>query len=30
MIHNVEQIDRGYEQIDLRLSQLGASITRFD
>ncbi len=30
IIHNVEQIDRGYEQIDLRLSQLGASITRLD
>ena len=27
-IHNIEQIDRGYEQIDLRLNQLGASITR--
>jgi len=27
-IHNIEQIDRGYEQIDLRLNQLGASIRR--
>jgi UDP-N-acetylglucosamine 1-carboxyvinyltransferase len=27
-IHNIEQIDRGYEQIDLRLNQLGASIHR--
>jgi len=27
-IHNIEQIDRGYEQIDTRLNQLGASIRR--
>jgi len=27
-IYNIEQIDRGYEQIDLRLNQLGASIRR--
>lgn len=27
-IHNVEQIDRGYENIDKRLSKLGAKITR--
>jgi UDP-N-acetylglucosamine 1-carboxyvinyltransferase len=27
-IYNIEQIDRGYEQIDLRLNQLGASIHR--
>jgi UDP-N-acetylglucosamine 1-carboxyvinyltransferase len=27
-IHNIEQIDRGYEQIDQRLNRLGASITR--
>jgi UDP-N-acetylglucosamine 1-carboxyvinyltransferase len=27
-IHNIEQIDRGYEKIDLRLNQLGASIRR--
>ncbi len=28
VIHNIEQIDRGYESIDLRLNKLGASITR--
>lgn len=28
VIGNIEQIDRGYEDIDLRLNQLGASITR--
>ena len=28
IIHNVEQIDRGYEDIDLRLNQLGAKISR--
>lgn len=27
-IYNIEQIDRGYENIDLRLNQLGASILR--
>jgi UDP-N-acetylglucosamine 1-carboxyvinyltransferase len=27
-IHNIEQIDRGYERIDERLVKLGASITR--
>lgn len=27
-IHNIEQIDRGYEQIDQRLAKLGARITR--
>lgn len=27
-IHNIEQIDRGYERIDQRLNQLGASIHR--
>lgn len=27
-IHNIEQIDRGYEQIDLRLNAIGAAITR--
>lgn len=27
-IHNIEQIDRGYEKIDHRLNQLGASIRR--
>jgi UDP-N-acetylglucosamine 1-carboxyvinyltransferase len=27
-IHNIEQIDRGYEQIDKRLAKLGANISR--
>ena len=27
-IHNIEQIDRGYQHIDQRLNQLGAKITR--
>lgn len=27
-IHNIEQIDRGYQDIDLRLNRLGADITR--
>ncbi len=27
-IHNIEQIDRGYEQIDTRLRAIGANITR--
>ncbi|MCG6187126.1 UDP-N-acetylglucosamine 1-carboxyvinyltransferase [Maribellus maritimus] len=27
-IHNIEQIDRGYENIDARLNSLGAKITR--
>ncbi len=27
-IHNIDQIDRGYQQIDLRLNALGASISR--
>jgi UDP-N-acetylglucosamine 1-carboxyvinyltransferase len=27
-IHNIEQIDRGYEQIDSRLNAIGAAITR--
>jgi UDP-N-acetylglucosamine 1-carboxyvinyltransferase len=30
IIHNVEQIDRGYQYIDKRLNEIGASITRFD
>jgi UDP-N-acetylglucosamine 1-carboxyvinyltransferase len=30
VIHNIEQIDRGYEQIDTRLNALGANIKRFD
>ena len=29
-IHNVEQIDRGYQNIDSRLNALGAKITRFN
>ena len=29
-IFNVEQIDRGYQQIDVRLRKLGADIERFD
>lgn len=29
-IHNIEQIDRGYEKIDERLNNLGASITRHE
>ncbi len=29
-IHNIEQIDRGYEKIDIRLNKIGASITRID
>ena len=29
-IHNIEQIDRGYEKIDERLGVLGAKITRID
>ena len=28
VIHNIEQIDRGYEKIDERLNKLGAQITR--
>jgi UDP-N-acetylglucosamine 1-carboxyvinyltransferase len=27
-IYNIEQIDRGYQEIDKRLLQLGASIKR--
>ncbi len=27
-IHNIEQIDRGYQEIDVRLAQLGAEIKR--
>jgi UDP-N-acetylglucosamine 1-carboxyvinyltransferase len=30
VIHNIGQIDRGYEQIDLRLHALGAGIERVD
>ncbi len=29
-IHNIEQIDRGYQHIDTRLNALGAKITRTD
>jgi UDP-N-acetylglucosamine 1-carboxyvinyltransferase len=29
-IHNIEQIDRGYEAIDKRLQAIGAKITRID
>ncbi len=28
IIHNIDQIDRGYEKIDIRLNQLGAKIER--
>lgn len=28
IIHNIEQIDRGYEKIDLRLNAIGAEISR--
>ena len=28
IIHNIEQIDRGYEEIDIRLKKLGAAIER--
>lgn len=30
IIHNIEQIDRGYENIDARLRAIGAKITRVD
>jgi len=30
VIHNIEQIDRGYENIDERLNAIGAKITRID
>ena len=29
-IHNVEQIDRGYQDIEQRLNALGARITRMN
>ncbi|WP_029904092.1 UDP-N-acetylglucosamine 1-carboxyvinyltransferase [Prevotella sp. 10(H)] len=29
-IHNIDQIDRGYQNIDVRLNQLGANIMRLD
>nr|HPL95034.1 UDP-N-acetylglucosamine 1-carboxyvinyltransferase [Paludibacteraceae bacterium] len=28
VIHNIEQIDRGYEDIELRINQLGGKIKR--
>jgi len=28
VIHNIEQIDRGYENIEARLNELGAKIVR--
>ena len=28
IIHNIEQIDRGYQNIDIRLNALGAQIER--
>jgi UDP-N-acetylglucosamine 1-carboxyvinyltransferase len=30
VIHNIEQIDRGYQNIDIRLRKLGAKIQRID
>jgi len=30
VIHNIEQIDRGYENIDTRLNSIGAKITRIE
>ncbi|MFA7105021.1 MAG: UDP-N-acetylglucosamine 1-carboxyvinyltransferase, partial [Dysgonamonadaceae bacterium] len=27
-IHNIDQIDRGYQDIDIRLNRLGANIER--
>lgn len=30
VIHNIDQIDRGYQNIDKRLNQLGANILRMD
>jgi UDP-N-acetylglucosamine 1-carboxyvinyltransferase len=29
VIHNIEQIDRGYQNIDVRLNKIGANIKRF-
>ena len=29
-INNIEQIDRGYQNIDKRLNAIGASISRID
>jgi UDP-N-acetylglucosamine 1-carboxyvinyltransferase len=30
IIHNIEQIDRGYQNLDVRLNALGASIKRIE
>jgi len=30
IIHNIEQIDRGYQHLDRRLNDLGAQIRRID
>jgi UDP-N-acetylglucosamine 1-carboxyvinyltransferase len=30
IIHNIEQIDRGYQHLDIRLNSLGARIRRID
>ena len=30
VIHNIEQIDRGYQNIDTRLNALGADIKRIE
>lgn len=30
MIHNIQQIDRGYERIDLKLQRLGANVQRLE
>ncbi len=30
LIHNIEQIDRGYQDLDMRLNSLGANIRRID
>jgi len=30
LIHNIEQIDRGYQDLDRRLNSLGAVIRRID
>jgi UDP-N-acetylglucosamine 1-carboxyvinyltransferase len=30
IIHNIDQIDRGYEEIDIRLNKLGAQIKRLE
>jgi len=30
VIHNIEQIDRGYENIDIRLNNIGAKINRIE